>query len=537
MKTIIGKEVFSDIAIGQIYFVKNIENIIDEKSIDDVDDEILRYENAKSKAKEQLREIYEKTEKKVGESEAKIFEAHLMMIDDQEYTDSICDLIRKQKYNAEYAVAVTRDRLSNMFEAMEEEYFKSCAVDVKDVSKRIIDILCGNQNDYSLGDIPVIVVAKELTPSETMQMDRDKILAFVIEDGSINSHTAILARTMGIPALIDITVDEDWQGKMAIVDSYTGKLIIEPDEENIRLYNIQKERYEDDRQSLQELKGKENITLSGQKIRLYANIGTTEDVKNVLENDADGIGLFRSEFLYLEKDRMPTEDEQFEVYRYIAETMEGRDVIIRTVDIGADKQVNYMNLDEEYNPALGYRGIRMCLNEPEIFKTQIRAILRASLYGTIKVMYPMIISVEEVREIKKIVEEVKQELVEEGVQYVDIKQGIMIETPAAAIISDTLAKEVDFFSIGTNDLTQYTLALDRQNPKLNRFYNPYHDAILKLIEIVVKNGHDAGIEVGICGELGADTRLTEFFLEIGVDELSVTPAYVLPVRNNIRRIR
>ncbi len=537
MKIINGKKVFGGIAIGKIHFLKKAENIIDTQNIHDIDMEITRYERAKNIAIEQLQNIYEKAKKQVGSGNAQIFDSHIVLLDDHEYKDSIYDLIQNQKYSAEYAIASTRDTFSNMFESMNEDYFNARAIDIRDISNRVIEILNGNNTDYNIGNNPVIVVAEELTPSETMQMDRNNILAFVTRSGSTNSHTAILAKTMGIPALMGVDINESWNKKIAIIDSYKGELIIEPDEETLNVYKIQADKDTKDKQLLQNLKGKESMTLSGQRIKLCANIGNISDLEGVLQNDADGIGLFRSEFLYLEKDGLPTEEEQFNIYRYAVEAMSGKEVIIRTVDIGADKQVDYFNLDKEDNPALGYRGIRICLNEPEIFKTQLRAILRASMYGTIGIMYPMIISIEEVREIKKIVEEVKSELTKEGIPYGQVTQGIMIETPAAAILSDILAKEVDFFSIGTNDLTQYTLALDRQNSKLDRFYNPYHKAILSLIEIVVKNGHEAGIWVGICGELGSDVKLTEYFLEIGIDELSVPSSYVLPLRNIIREMK
>lgn len=446
----------------------------------------------------------------------------------------IHNLITSQGVNAEYAVATTGDNFSEMFANMEDEYFSARAADIKDISERVVRILSGNEGSDQLGDEPVIVVAQDLAPSETVQMDKTKLLSFVTELGSTNSHTAILARTMGIPALIGIAIEKEWDGRQAIVDGVSGKLIVDPDEETLSEYRDKLAREEEQKQLLLTMKGKENITKSGQRINLYANIGNVSDLATVLQNDAGGIGLFRSEFLYLEKDTFPTEEEQFAVYRHVAETMAGKPVIIRTLDIGADKQVDYFELDKEENPAMGYRAIRICLTRREIFKTQLRALFRASNYGKIMIMYPMIISVEEVRTIKEIVEEVKAELREAGIKFDAVEQGIMIETPAAAIISDQLAKEVDFFSIGTNDLTQYTLAIDRQNAKLDIFYNPHHEAILRMIELVVKNAHEAGIWAGICGELGADMELTERFLAMGVDELSVSPACILPIRKLVR---
>ena len=417
---------------------------------------------------------------------------------------------------------------------MDDEYFKARSIDMKDISERVINVLCGNDMGSDLGDEPVIIVAKDLAPSETVQMDKSKLLAFVTQLGSTNSHTAILARTMGIPALIGVEIKEEWNGKQAIVDGYTGTLIIEPDEAALAEYKKKAEEDAKQKELLLTLKGKENVTKSGQKINLYANIGNVSDLAAVLKNDAGGIGLFRSEFLYLEKDTFPTEEEQFTAYKQVAETMAGKKVIIRTLDIGADKQVDYFNLDKEDNPAMGYRAIRICLTQPEIFKTQLRALFRASNYGNIAIMYPMIISVDEVRKIKAISEEVKEELTKEGIPFGNVEQGIMIETPAAAVMSDELAKEVDFFSIGTNDLSQYTLAIDRQNTKLDPFFDPHHPAILRMIQMVVENAHKAGIWAGICGELGADTTLTQRFLEMGVDELSVSPGCVLPVRKAIR---
>lgn len=537
METREGKKVFSGVTIGKIRFFKKTENRVARRKIEDTDREVARYEEAKRKAIEQLRQLYEKALKEVGELNAQIFEVHSMMLEDGDYNDSIYNLITGQSVNAEYAVATTGDNFSEMFANMEDEYFKARAIDIKDISERVITILNGNDAGSDIGEEPVIIVAEDLAPSETVQMDKSRLLGFVTKLGSANSHTAILARTMGIPALIGVQIEEKWDGKLAVLDGYEGKLIVEPDEETLAVYEEKRKKDAEQKGLLLTLKGKENVTLSGQKINLYANIGNVSDLAAVLQNDAGGIGLFRSEFLYLEKETFPTEEEQFAVYRQVAETMAGRKVIFRTLDIGADKQADYFGLDKEENPAMGYRAIRICLTRPEIFKTQLRALFRASSYGNIAIMYPMIISVEEVREIKRIVEEVKAELTEAGVPFGEVEQGIMIETPAAAVLSDRLAKEVDFFSIGTNDLTQYTLAIDRQNSKLDPFYNPHHEAVLRLIELVVKNAHKEGIWAGICGELGADTELTGRFLEMGLDELSVSPGCILPVRKVVRETR
>ena len=457
-----------------------------------------------------------------------------MMLDDLDYIESITNMIEGQQVNAEYAVATTGDTFSEMFAAMDDDYMRERAADVRDVSNRVVSILQGNGGNGLNADEPVILLADDLAPSETVQLDKSKVLSFVTRHGSTNSHTAILARTMNIPALIGVDFPEDVDGKMGIVDGYEGRIIIDPPVSVMEAYQKKKAEDEEKKRLLQELKGKENITKDGTKINLYANIGSVGDVASVLANDAGGIGLFRSEFLYLESRDYPTEEEQFAAYRKVAEAMAGKKVIIRTLDIGADKQVDYFGLDKEDNPAMGYRAIRICLTQPEIFKTQLRALFRASNYGNIAIMYPMIISVDEVRKIKAISEEVKEELTKEGIPFGNVEQGIMIETPAAAVMSDELAKEVDFFSIGTNDLTQYTLAIDRQNAKLDSFYNPHHEAVLRLIQMTVENAHKAGIWAGICGELGADTTLTQRFLEMGVDELSVSPGCVLPVRKAIR---
>lgn len=528
-----GKKIFGGIAIGDILFYEKTQNQVTRRKTEAPKKEDQRFEEAKAKAMEQLQQLYDKALKEVGELNAQIFEVHMMMLEDDDYNDSVHNLILSQGVNAEYAVATTGDNFADIFSNMDDEYFKARAIDVKDISERIITILNGNSTGSELAG-PSIIVADDLAPSETVQMDKSKLLAFVTEHGSANSHTAILARTMSIPAVIGVTIDKSWDRKKAIVDGYLGKLIIDPDEALLKEYQEKQEKDLQQKALLLDLKGKETITKNGRKMNLYANIGNTTDLGAVLQNDASGIGLFRSEFLYLEKDTFPTEEEQFMSYKQVAETMAGKKVIIRTLDIGADKQVGYFNLDKEDNPAMGYRAIRICLTQPDIFKTQLRAIYRASAYGTISIMYPMITSVEEVRQIKEIVAEVKKELDEQSIAYGNVEAGIMIETPAAVIISDELAKEVDFFSIGTNDLTQYTLAIDRQNSKLDRFYNAHHTAILRMIKMVVDNAHKEGIWAGICGELGADTELTEEFLKMGVDELSVSPGCVLPIRKKIR---
>lgn len=543
-----GKAVFNGIAIGKISLYKKDDSTVKRVHREDTEAEKNRFHNAKNKALEELKILYEKALKEVGETSAAIFEAHQMMVEDEDYLDSILHIIENQKVNAEYAVACTSDNFAAMFEAMDDEYMRGRAADIKDVSNRIINILgclsdsekysCREKKDVAGGmeEESLIVVADDLAPSETVQMDKSKVISFVTRYGSANSHTAILARTMNIPALISVDFPEDIDGKEAIVDGYTGTLIIEPDEE-VRAA-MEKRRDEDlrRRQLLLELKGKENVTTDGRKVEIYANIGGVSDVANVLKNDAGGIGLFRSEFLYLGTDRYPTEEEQFNAYRAVAENMAGKKVIIRTLDIGADKQVDYFELGHEDNPAMGFRAIRICLERPEVFKTQLRAILRASMYGNISVMFPMIISVSEVKKIKEILDEVKSELKEASVPFKDVEIGVMIETPAAVMISDELAKEVDFFSIGTNDLTQYTLAIDRQNQNLAGFYDSHHPAVLKMIEMVVKNGHASNCWVGICGELASDTTLTETFLDMGIDELSVSPTFILNLREKVRSI-
>ena len=534
MEIFYGKAIFRGIAIGKILFNSKDKQQVRRTKIDDAEAEISRFEKAKEEASQELEELYNKALKEVGESNAAIFEVHSMMLEDDDFNDAIIEKIKNQLVNAEYAVAKTGDDLADMFANMEDEYFRARAADMKDISERVISKLVGEDSSFQLKE-PAIIVAKDLAPSETIQMDKSKLLAFVTELGSSSSHTAILARTMNLPALIGVKIDSGWNGKFAVVDGYNGKLVIEPDQESLDGYKkIQQDDLEK-RELLKELKGKETVTKGGKKIHLYANIGNPSDLSSVLENDAEGIGLFRSEFLYLDSDNFPTEEEQFNAYRKVAETMGSKKVIIRTLDIGADKQVGYFNLGHEDNPAMGYRAIRIFLDQQDIFKTQLRALLRASAFGNISVMYPMIISVNEVIQIKEIVKNVMEELETEGISFNrNIEQGIMIETPAAVIISDELAKEADFFSIGTNDLTQYTLAADRQNAKLENIIDTHHPAVLRSIKTVIENAHKAGIWAGICGELGADTSLTETFLSYGIDELSVSPAFVLPVRKVVR---
>lgn len=536
MEMYTGKSIFKGIAIGKILFYQKGEQPVKRVKIEDTAEQIKRYEDARAKAAEQLQGLYEKALKEVGEANAAVFEVHQMMLEDDDYIDSVVNIIETQQVNAEFAVATTGDNFAKMFAEMEDDYFKARAADVKDISERMVNILSGNESGGAIGDEPVIVVAEDLAPSETVQMDKEKLLAFVTRLGSANSHTAILARTMNIPALIEVDIKEEWNGKMAVVDGYTGTFYIDPDEDILKKMQEKKEEDIKARELLQELKGKEDVTVDGKHIKLYANIGGVKDVASVLANDAAGIGLFRSEFLYLEADNYPDEEAQFQAYKTVVENMAGKKVIVRTLDIGADKQVDYFNLDHEENPAMGYRAIRICLDRRDIFRTQLRALLRASAYGNIGIMYPMIISVDEVKEIKKIVESIKAELTEKGIEYGEVEQGIMIETPAAVMISDLLAEEVDFFSIGTNDLTQYTLAIDRQNSKLDNIYDAHHPAVLRMIQKTIENGHKAGCWVGICGELGADMTLTETFLKMGIDELSVSPTFVLPIRKLIREM-
>lgn len=534
-----GKSVFGGIAIGKIMVYEKGEHQVKRVKVTDAEAEKNRYYEAVERAFKQLGELHDKALREVGEANAAIFEIHQMMLEDDDYKESVEHIIESQMVNAEYAIAQTGDNFSQMFAAMDDEYMRGRAADVKDITERLLGILSGNTESGVDADEPVIMVAEDLAPSETVQMDKSKILSFVTQKGSVNSHTAILARTMGIPALIgsDIVIDESLNGKLAVVDGTNGVVYVEPDEATLSAMQEEQRKDNEKKALLQELKGKEDVTLDGKKIKLYSNIGNIKDLANVIANDATGIGLFRSEFIYLESDTFPTEEEQFNIYRTVAESMAGKPVIIRTLDIGADKQCDYFGLDKEDNPALGLRAIRICLTRPEIFKTQLRALYRASAYGNISIMYPMIISEQEVDKIKVIENEVKAELTEQGIEFGNPKSGIMIETPAAVIMSRQLAKKVDFFSIGTNDLTQYTLAIDRQNTKLDDFYDAHHPAILAMIRMVVENAHAEGIWAGICGELGADTTLTEEFLKMGVDELSVSAGKVLAVRKVIRETR
>ena len=532
-----GKAVFEGVAIGKLSVYKKNEETVKREKVDDVDAEIARYAEAREAAVEQLQALYEKAVKEVGEASAEIFEAHQMMVEDEDFIEAAESIIQSQSVNAEYAVAETGDNFKKMFEEMEDEYFRGRAADIKDISERIIRILQGNGNAGIESDEPSIIVADDLAPSETVQMDKDKILSFVTVHGSANSHTSILAKTMNIPAIIgcSIPLTDEVDGKQAIVDGFEGKVYVDPEPEFLEAKKKILAAELEKKELLEQLKGKENVTLDGQKINLYANIGNTKDLGLVLKNDAGGIGLFRSEFIYLGSEDYPTEDEQFAIYKQVAETLAGKKVIIRTLDIGADKQADYFKLPAEENPALGLRAIRICLTRPEIFKTQLRAILRASAYGKISIMFPMIISVDEVLKIKEILAEVKAELDGEGIPYdKEIETGIMIETPASVMMAEELAKEVDFFSIGTNDLTQYTLAIDRQNQSLDEFYDSHHPAILKMLKIVVDSAHKYGKWAGICGELGADLSLTKEFLAMGFDELSVSPGRILPLRKIVR---
>ena len=530
-----GKSVFGGIAIGKISVYQKKEQQVKRVKIDDPEQEMARYEKAKAEGIKQLQGLYDKALREVGEANAAIFEVHQMMMEDDGYNESVENIIRSQGVNAEYAVATTGDNYAQMFSAMDDDYMRERAADVRDISERLLTILNGEETGDVDADEPKIIVAEDLAPSETVQLDKDKVLSFVTVKGSLNSHTAILARTMAIPALVNtsVSLESEIDGRLGIVDGANGTFYVDPDEATLA---EMKKRQEEDlsrKQLLLTLKGKENVTLDGQKVMMYANIGNIKDLATVIQNDAGGIGLFRSEFIYLEKEDFPTEEEQFQIYRQVVQTMAGKRVIIRTLDIGADKQCDYFHMEHEENPALGCRAIRICLTRPEIFKTQLRALFRASAFGKIAIMYPMITSVQEVRKIKGIVEEVKAELTSQGVEFGNPEQGIMIETPAAAIISDDLAKEVDFFSIGTNDLSQYTMAIDRQNPQLDLFFDPHHPAVLRMISLVVENAHKAGIWAGICGELGADQSLTKEFLAMGVDELSVSPGSILPLRKII----
>ena len=531
MKVLSGKAAFKGVAIGKIreFGGKKVE--VNKTSVSDVEAEVARFEAARETAANQLGALYEKAVAEVGEENAAIFEVHQMMLGDEDYVDGIKGMIRDEKVNAEYAVSVNGQNFSEIFASMDDEYIKERAADVKDISARVVRVLAGVEDGGAAMDEPAILVAEDLAPSETLQLDRSKVLAFVTRKGSTNSHTAILARTMNIPALVMVSDAENVDGLMGIVDGKAGELIVEPDEGTLKLYREKLEAQKKEQELLNSLKGRPSVTKDGRKVNLYANIGGVADAEAALANDAEGIGLFRSEFLYLQSSDFPTEEEQFAAYKAVAEKMGGKRVIIRTLDIGADKQIDYFNLDKEENPALGYRAVRICLNKREVFHTQLRALCRASAYGRIAIMVPMIISVWEVQTVKEILGKVKEELRAEGKTVGEIEFGIMIETPASVIIADELAKEVDFFSIGTNDLTQYTLAIDRQNAKLDMFYNAHHPAVLRMIKMVVDAAHKEGIWAGICGELGADTTLTEEFINMGVDELSVSPAMILPVRN------
>ena len=533
MEILKGKSICKKVSIGKVLYFHKQELQVKREKIESIENEKQKFEKAKAKAAEQLGALYEKAKREVGEAEAAIFEIHIMMLEDQDYIDSIYNMIEEQQICAEYAVATAGENFAHMFAAMEDEYMQARSADIKDVSERVVRVLCGADGDVFHATEPVILIADDLAPSETVQMDKDKLLGFVTRHGSMNSHTAILARTMNIPALINIDIKKEWDGKLAIVDGYAGEIIIEPEIGQIE--EAQKQIAEDEKKALllKELKGKETITKSGRKINLYANIGSVADTGAALQNDAEGVGLFRSEFLYLQANDYPTEEEQFLAYKTVAQNMAGKKVIIRTLDIGADKQADYFNLATEENPALGYRAIRICLKEQHIFMTQLRAILRASAFGNIAVMFPMIISLEEVQAAKEMLEAAKKELAEANIPYKDVETGVMIETPASVIMSEELAAEVDFFSIGTNDLTQYTLAADRQNPMLDDIVDPHHPAILKMIKTTIENGHKHNIWVGICGELGADLALTEQFVQMGVDELSVSSSSILAVREKI----
>ena len=530
-----GKSVFGGIAIGHLCVYKKGEQQVTRQKIEDVEAEVKRFQDAKEAAQAQLGELYDKAVKEVGEANAAIFEMHQMLLEDEDYQDSVENIIRTQQVNAEYATAVTSDHFSSMFAEMDDDYMKERAADIRDISERVIANLSGENKSKVVTDEPVIILADDLAPSETVQLEKDKVLSFVTVHGSVNSHTAILARTMGIPALVstEMELTDDLDGKLAVVDGNHGMIYVEPDAETMEKMEALKKEEEEKKELLQTFKNKESVTLDGKKVLTYANIGNVKDLALVLQNGAEGIGLFRSEFLYLESETYPTEEEQFEAYKKVAETMAGKRVIIRTLDIGADKQADYFELAKEENPAMGVRAIRICLTRPEIFKTQLRALFRASAFGNIAIMYPMITSLSEIAQIKAIVEEVKAELDADNVPYGTPEQGIMIETPAAATISDLLAEEVDFFSIGTNDLTQYTLAIDRQNQSLDSFFDAHHIAVLRMINQTIQNAHKAGIWCGICGELGADSDLTELFLAMGIDELSVSPGRLLTIRRLI----
>ena len=526
-----GKSVLKGIAVGKIYLYRKKEFVLTQEKVEDAEAEIARFEEAKQKAGSQLEALYEKAVKEAGEEQAMIFEVHRMMLDDGDYLDAIRQEIRDTKVNAAWAVSTTGDRFAEMFASMDDDYMKARSTDVLDISRRVARILSGVGEEGIASDEPVILLADDLTPSETVQIDKSKILAFITKGGSTNSHTAILALVQA-----DVELKDEYDDMLAVVDGFEGTFYIDPEAPVLADLLRRKEEADQAQAELEQLKGLDNVTTDGRRINIYANIGSVEDVDKVLQSDAGGIGLFRSEFIYLGREDYPTEEEQFEIYKEVLSRMGGKKVIIRTLDIGADKQVDYFDLPKEENPAMGYRAIRICLTRQEIFKTQLRAIYRASAYGTAAIMFPMIISSKEVREIKGIVEGVKRELTAEGKPFGEVELGIMVETPAAAVISDELAKEVDFFSLGTNDLTQYTLAIDRQNQKLDGFYDAHHEAVLRLIRMTVENAHAAGIWCGICGELGADTTLTKTFLDMGLDELSVSPSCVLSVRKAVREI-
>lgn len=531
-----GKSVFKGVAIGSIFVYKKAQKAVSKETVEDTAAEVARFEAAKEKAMAQLKGLYEKALRDVGEEEAMIFDVHQMLLDDLDYNDSIVGIIEGDKMNAEYAVFMTCEQFAAMFLSMDDDYMRGRAADIKDISERLISILNGTQVSPEAMPEPVIIVAEDLAPSETVQFEKSKLLALVTQKGSANSHTAILARTMNIPSLVttDIEIDQAYHGRTAVVDGFAGLIYIDPDEVTMAKMQDKKRRADEQRALLQEMKGKETVTQAGKHIHLYSNIGGPQDVDAVLENDAEGIGLFRSEFLYLGRDTYPTEEEQFEAYKTVVSRMNGKKVIIRTLDIGADKQADYFEIPKEENPALGFRAIRICLTREEVFKTQLRALFRASAFGTLSIMFPMIISVKEIIRIKEIVEEVKLELARDDIAYGEVELGIMIETPAAAVISDLLAPHVDFFSIGTNDLSQYTLAIDRQNQSLDNFFDPHHEAILRLIQMTIENAHKYGAWCGICGELGADMELTARFVQMGIDELSVSPGYTLELRKRIR---
>lgn len=538
METYHGKSVLQGIALGKLYVIEKKESTWTKMTVADTESEVARFQAARKEAMEQLDELYQEAMEQVGEENAMIFDVHKMMLEDLDYLEAIENRIRTESVNAEYAVTVTGEEFSAVFSSMDDEYMKARAADVLDISGRVVRVLEGREEPGLHTKEPVIILADDLSPSETIAMDKTKILAFVTKHGSANSHTAILARSLNIPSLVntDVEITRTYHGKEAVVDGVSGTLFIEPDEAVLEAKRSEQTEIREREEKLKLLIGQENVTADGRHIHLYANMGNVEDVEKVLANDAGGIGLFRSEFLYLGRDTFPTEEEQFQAYKEVISRMGGKKVIIRTLDIGADKKADYFELDAEENPALGFRAIRICLTRQEIFRTQLRAIYRASAFGTAAIMFPMIISVEEIRRIKAIVEDVKAELTGEGISFGDVELGIMIETPAAAMISDELAKEVAFFSIGTNDLTQYTLAIDRQNQKLEPFYDAHHPAVLKLIEMTIRNGHKEGAWVGICGELAADDTLTETFLDMGLDELSVSPVYILKLRDKIRHI-